>query len=348
MNDIPENFYNEAITKAIENFRQGNRKRARKWAQIAATLNPNEEEPWLILAALSTPQSSFKYLSRALQINPMSQRAKRGIAWAARRKAIQESQHEEINSKINISPITDNSLVKKKLVYGSWYSFFVLLTILLFLPLTYPQWAKSSIAASNAGYIHIGIDKLTRTPTFTSTPTITSTSTNIPTATFSPTYTTSPTFTATNTPIITKTPKPKNTKTSKNSIASQIAKRPKGVKENENWIDIDLSSQRAFAMKGDTLIKSFIVSTGTWQYPTVTGTFKIYVKYRSAGMSGPGYSLPNVPYVMYFYKDYGLHGTYWHKNFGTPMSHGCVNFKTTDAAWLFEFASIGTTVNIHR
>jgi lipoprotein-anchoring transpeptidase ErfK/SrfK len=64
-------------------------------------------------------------------------------------------------------------------------------------------------------------------------------------------------------------------------------------------------------------------------------------------MSGPGYYLPGVPYTMYFYKGYGLHGTYWHSNFGTPMSHGCVNLKTEDAGWLYNWASIGTIVNIH-
>ncbi|MBZ5574334.1 MAG: L,D-transpeptidase, partial [Acidobacteriia bacterium] len=38
---------------------------------------------------------------------------------------------------------------------------------------------------------------------------------------------------------------------------------------------------------------------------------------------GPALPLPNVPYTQYFYQGYGLHGTYWHHNFGTPMSHGC-------------------------
>ena len=54
-------------------------------------------------------------------------------------------------------------------------------------------------------------------------------------------------------------------------------------------------------------------------------------------MSGPGYYLTNVPYTMYFYRGYGLHGTYWHNNFGHPMSHGCVNLKTPDAKWLFDW-----------
>jgi lipoprotein-anchoring transpeptidase ErfK/SrfK len=64
-------------------------------------------------------------------------------------------------------------------------------------------------------------------------------------------------------------------------------------------------------------------------------------------MSGPGYYLPNVPYVMYFYRGYGLHGTYWHHNIGTPMSHGCVNLPTAEAGWLFNWASVGTKVVTH-
>jgi lipoprotein-anchoring transpeptidase ErfK/SrfK len=115
----------------------------------------------------------------------------------------------------------------------------------------------------------------------------------------------------------------------------------------ERWIDVDLTNQSVYAYEGDTVVNSFIVSTGTWLHPTVTGQYKVYVKLRSGNMSGPDYFLPNVPYIMYFYKSYGLHGTYWHHNFGTPMSHGCVNLQTDDAAWLFNWASVGTVVNVH-
>lgn len=115
----------------------------------------------------------------------------------------------------------------------------------------------------------------------------------------------------------------------------------------EHWFDVDLSDQRMYAYEGDTLVHTFIVSTGTWQTPTVTGKFKVWIKLRSAPMSGPGYYLPDVPYIMYFYKDYGIHGTYWHNNFGVPMSHGCVNLSVPDAEWAYNFASVGTVVNVH-
>jgi lipoprotein-anchoring transpeptidase ErfK/SrfK len=113
------------------------------------------------------------------------------------------------------------------------------------------------------------------------------------------------------------------------------------------WIDVNLSQQMVYAYEGDTVVNSFVVSTGVAGTPTVTGRYKIYVKNRMQDMSGPGYYLRDVPWVMFFYGDYGLHGTYWHNNFGVPMSRGCVNLTIDDAAWLFSWASVGTVVNVH-
>lgn len=113
------------------------------------------------------------------------------------------------------------------------------------------------------------------------------------------------------------------------------------------WFDVDLSDQRMYAYEGDTLVRTFVVSTGTWQTPTIKGRFKVWIKLKSAPMSGPGYYLPDVPYIMYFSGDYGIHGTYWHNNFGVPMSHGCVNLSIPDAEWAYNFASVGTVVNVH-
>jgi len=122
---------------------------------------------------------------------------------------------------------------------------------------------------------------------------------------------------------------------------------PPKVGSGERWIDVNLSEQRLYAYEGDTLVHSFVVSTGTWRTPTVTGSYKIWIKLRSSSMSGPGYYLPDVPFIMYFYKGYGIHGTYWHNNFGTPMSRGCVNMTIADAEWVYNFVSVGTVVNVH-
>ncbi len=113
------------------------------------------------------------------------------------------------------------------------------------------------------------------------------------------------------------------------------------------WIDVDLSSQTVRAYQGNTVIRAMVVSTGIARYPTPIGRFRIYAKYPSVHMSGPGYSLPGVPHTMFFYRGYALHGTYWHSNFGTPMSHGCINLTRADAAWLYSWAPTGTLVVIH-
>jgi lipoprotein-anchoring transpeptidase ErfK/SrfK len=98
---------------------------------------------------------------------------------------------------------------------------------------------------------------------------------------------------------------------------------------------------------GNTPVFSAVISGGLPRTPTVVGRFRIQTKLRSTTMSGPGYHLPNVPYTMYFYRGYAIHGTYWHNNFGRPMSHGCVNMRTGDAAWVYNWAPVGTLVVTH-
>jgi len=100
-------------------------------------------------------------------------------------------------------------------------------------------------------------------------------------------------------------------------------------------------------MAGNSVVRTMIVSTGVARYPTPRGRFRIYSKYRAVNMSGPGYYLPGVPHTMFFYRGYAIHGTYWHSNFGTPMSHGCINLTRADAAWLYSWAPVGTSVVIH-
>lgn len=111
---------------------------------------------------------------------------------------------------------------------------------------------------------------------------------------------------------------------------------------------IDLSDQTLTAYEGARPVYSTLISSGTARTPTPVGEYAIYTKLRSQTMSGPGYSLPNVEYVAYFYSAYAIHGAYWHNNFGHPMSHGCVNMRNIDAKWLYEWAPIGTPVSVRH
>lgn len=114
------------------------------------------------------------------------------------------------------------------------------------------------------------------------------------------------------------------------------------------WIDVDISSQTLVAYEGDRAAYSCRVSTGLASTPTPTGRFRIQTKYLARTMSGPGYHHSDVPHVMFFYRGYSIHGTYWHSNFGHRMSHGCINLPQADAAWVYDWASVGTLVVIHQ
>ncbi len=117
-----------------------------------------------------------------------------------------------------------------------------------------------------------------------------------------------------------------------------------GATNDERWIEIDLSEQKLKAHNGNNIDYEFLISSGKWA-PTPTGEFRIWVKLKYTKMEGGRkenntyYYLPNVPYTQYFYRGYGIHGTYWHNNFGQPMSHGCLNMSIPDAEKLFYWTS---------
>jgi lipoprotein-anchoring transpeptidase ErfK/SrfK len=116
---------------------------------------------------------------------------------------------------------------------------------------------------------------------------------------------------------------------------------------NTRWIEINVSTQRLIAWEGGTPIYAIIVSTGTDEHPTLIGSFAVQSKHRTARMQGDDYDVPDVPFVMYYDGNYGIHGAYWHYSFGTPVSHGCVNVAVDHAEWLFNWATIGTPVVVH-
>lgn len=115
---------------------------------------------------------------------------------------------------------------------------------------------------------------------------------------------------------------------------------------NERWIEVDLSEQKLKAWDGNNLFLETLIASGLPWWPTPTGEFRIWTKMRATKMEGGEgryyYYLPNVPYVMFFENDeipgwrgFSLHGTYWHNEFGTQRSHGCVNLPTPIAEQLY-------------
>ena len=382
----------KALQNARDALRSGDRSAARQWAEQAAKLAPQLEDPWLILASVASPRASVSFIERALQINPDSPRARKGMQWAMKRL-------QQVPAAKKTPVIWDQAQVAKRsaapkkagrkmavpallmalgclvVIAAAWTASTspALASILNGAPQaeekTHPQvWARVEIAKPTVPYDEVPvvaeIEPALPPPTSEPAPVVAEVESTLSPPTLEPTTVSTlepPTVTSepdssvapetTSTPagslvleIVEDTPVPTPGPTS--AVPTAQAQQPP-VGNGVRWIEVNLSEQRTYAWEGDVLVNSFIVSTGTWATPTVTGTFQIWNKTRIQTMSGPGYSLPNVPWVMYFYKDYGFHGTYWHNNFGTPMSHGCVNLTMADSEWLYNWASYGTTVRVH-
>jgi len=135
----------------------------------------------------------------------------------------------------------------------------------------------------------------------------------------------------------------------------QIEKQPtpdqpriSGGADGGRWIEIDISDQRLTAWEGDSSVFQTTVSTGKPGHRTLPGSFSIYRKYEKTRMRGEDYDTPDVPWTMYYSGGFAIHGAYWHNDFGTPVSHGCVNLPVADAQSLFNWADIGNKVVVHE
>ena len=383
--------YKEAIINAQAALKSRDFAAVKRWAAKAAQIAPHREEPWLLLAAVAPPAESISFLQKALKINPMSERATKGMQWALNRlgrTSLEEVPAVEPVIKKPEAAETQPIPVIRATGQGAFSThvpaqpsgpnrpqerpgqttaaartparvpardgrseqkrrrwLIILLALALIALVAFIIWAilPAWIAFARSSAAPIPGDMLQK-PSLT--PTATATATATPTAT--PTFTPTATFTATFTPTATYTPLPTDTPWPTDPPSTEVFEPVAVDTDNEgHWIDINLSEQTLYAYDGDEVVASFLVSTGTWLHPTVTGEYRIYVKYRYTDMRGDDYYLPDVPYTMYFYQGYGIHGTYWHDNFGTPMSHGCVNMRTSEAGWLFDFADVGTLVSVH-
>ena len=377
----------ENVIKAREALRRGDKGSARQLGEKAALLAPDMEDVWLILAASDpNPQDALAYAQKALEINPQSTRARQGMEWASgqlkqagapkvsipaeeksRSDAVVADPQKRVYREAVVLPAlkhSGRSWLFPALLVGTGFVIFAFAAIFA---LTRPavtslidnisapafeqenNWASVDVPKPTVTPVGVSAFAVQAADTPTSAPT--SAPTKEPTLASTDLPTSIPTEEPTFTPVATETPGTMGMEIIADTPTSQYvapAAGPYPSKGNgARWIDVNLSEQRVYAYEGDIIVNSFIVSTGTARTPTVTGKYKIWIKLKSTTMSGPGYYLTNVPYTMYFYKGYGLHGTYWHNNFGMPMSHGCVNLSIPDAQWLYNWAFEGTVVNVH-
>ncbi|HQX62863.1 MAG TPA: L,D-transpeptidase family protein [Thermomicrobiales bacterium] len=128
-----------------------------------------------------------------------------------------------------------------------------------------------------------------------------------------------------------------------------------------HWVEVNLTTNYVIAWVDDTPVYAATSITGKPGFETPTGTFSIFRRNEidtldsaTTGIAegdAESYRLENVPWVQYFADGgFALHANYWSDpwEYGYARSHGCVNLMVDDAAWFWQFLSIGSTVSIHE
>ena len=136
--------------------------------------------------------------------------------------------------------------------------------------------------------------------------------------------------------------------------ASQIFPKNPVSYGGTKYILVDLSEQHMYVYDGDSMIYSFVASTGI-NNATRAGTFAVQSKipnaygstwniwmpdwlgiYWSGGLENGIHALPILPNG----------ATLWEGYLGRPVSYGCVVLGTYEAKLLYDWAEIGTPVEI--
>jgi lipoprotein-anchoring transpeptidase ErfK/SrfK len=362
----------QALKEAANALDRGDKHAARTWAQIAVSLAPDMEEPWLMLAVVASPRASIAYLERALEINPESKRARAGLVWAHQQHARQSAQpaRQTFHSSSQISrtiQIGQPALqIPQKALAGTRISIPLLLLFLaVCLIAAWAFWpgAGSSVSAAILGnpgsaqdshilsWLPAGLLK----PTDTLLPTATFTPTATPSPTSTPTETATPTPSPTATAIPTSTPTALPTDTPQPEVVQQDAA-PQPPAGGEKLIIVSIHQQRVYAYQGGTLVYSFVASTGS-DNSTRIGTFSILDKIPKAYGSTWNFWMPD---WMGIYHAGGLEDGFhslpllangqrlWGDAIGTPITYGCIVLGIQDSRTLYNWAEIGTTVQIKR
>lgn len=338
----------QAIQYANEAFHRGDRRSARQWAQFAASVAPQNEEAWLILAAVSTPQASLAYMQQALRINPTSERALRGLHWAQNRLGMQETAQQRPVKPSSIAPLATTQPVRRQAApiaarqkasgrkWGMLTVPVIFLVLVIFAALIMiPFWpgttshaqalipADASPTADGPSWSVGNVAKPSYTPA--------ATATAIPTATFTPTA------------LPTDTPAPMDEPASAGQVPA-----------NGKYILVSISEQHLYAYQDNKLVYSFIASTGMHN-ATRTGTFQVLDKIPNAYGATWDLWMPNWMGIYYSGTlENGIHalpilsnGTQlWAGYLGTPISFGCVVLGVQEAQMLYDWADVGTTVEI--
>lgn len=124
--------------------------------------------------------------------------------------------------------------------------------------------------------------------------------------------------------------------------------------DGSKYIQVDISEQHMYVYEGEQLVYSFIASTGMGN-STRVGTFSVLNKIPNAYGATWSIWMPNWLGIYWSGSlQNGIHAlpilpngaTLWAGYLGTPISYGCVVLDTYDAQVLYNWAEVGTPVEI--
>ncbi len=121
-------------------------------------------------------------------------------------------------------------------------------------------------------------------------------------------------------------------------------------------VTIDKSDNTLVLKGGESVLKTYTVSTGAQATPTPVGTFQVTDKlenptwYKAGAVIPPGSSDNQLGtrWLGISAKGYGIHGTTEPEKLGLPVSAGCIRMKNEDVEELYSLVPPGAAVTIQE
>ena len=151
-------------------------------------------------------------------------------------------------------------------------------------------------------------------------------------------------------------PKNQNPVPGSQNPASGLETISQPTQNDELWVDVDQSTQTARILKGNTVIKTMVISSGKDDTPTPNGTF--YIQNRGEWFYSEKYKQGGKYWVSFKgWGKYLFHSVPFNRDkqlieeeaslLGQKASHGCIRLSVEDARWFYENIPQKTKVEIH-
>jgi hypothetical protein len=351
----------QALRKALKKLHRGDHQAAQTWAQRAVELAPGLEEAWLVLACVSEPPLSLEYIKEALKINPESIGARQCLSELQQR--LEEASQEPAPQ--TPQPQHVSSRHKNRPALLAWLRLFpvyglAIFCIAIIVRLIFQSGIVNAHAPISGDQILVHLK-----PMIASVSTITPQAMDTNPTMLLPMATPSLTPLPLDTPALIPAdpsdptaasnpdPAPALSLADTSALGSSTSSMPASA-TGDKRILVNISEQHLYAFLGEELVFNFLVSTGT-DNSTRAGSFSILDKIPDAYSDLWGYWMPD--WLGIYSLDginYGLHAlpvlpdgdVIWGDALGAPISRGCVVMSPENALSLFEWADIGTRVEI--